>query len=320
MEIRTEFGLTVAFATAEEALAADPSALPARVALIRVPSPPEEAWEPLASLGYVRKPAWITWYSETRVTERQWFAGLSGKTRYDIRRARRRADVRLRLSVEQPVRAAHLDAFLALYATMVEGMRYGVSFAPSLRESILDGEEFFAVWAWESGRLVGGCVCVEQPAEETALIRFSAVRADWRRQSLSRVLYAEAVAVARERGHRLITLGNDPNLYGHVPLPGLLEFKARLGFTPVPARPFGVTSWQDEADLLLRLDGLAEPALMLGYLRGESGAAGARDFRLEVFHRAGLDQPAFDLSFVSEIRRHPVVGQRGLDQVEQPGE
>lgn len=84
-------------------------------------------------------------------------------------------------------------------------------------------------------------------------LRFSAVEPRWRAASLARVLYLAAFRTARELGCPLVTLGNDPNLYGHVAKPGLMLFKARLGFRPVPAGTVVPTMAGDVADRIVLL-------------------------------------------------------------------
>jgi hypothetical protein len=89
-----------------------------------------------------------------------------------------------------------------------------------------------------------------------------------------------AIAACRRRGHGTVTLGNDPNLYGHIVKPGLFSSKARLGFTAVPAQGFLPGDGRDEADRVVDIGPLADPALVLG-------RAGDGRLRADVFTRSG---------------------------------
>ncbi|MEV0419752.1 GNAT family N-acetyltransferase [Streptosporangium canum] len=304
MELRDDSGLSVAVASAGEALALsrDRRALPPGVNVLRVPDPPAGSWVELARAGFVRKPSWITWVSPVCDTDEEWLARLPKRSRYDVRRARQAAARELRQVVRQPLEPAGLEEFLLLYGSMVARMPHGVGFAASLREAILAEERHYAVYAYGADGMAGGCLCLESPQTGTVKLRFSAVDPLWRDRSLARVLYAEAVAVARRKGYRRVTLGNDPNLYGHIPQPGLLTFKARLGFTPVAAEPFGMNPWRDEADLLLSLDGLNDLVLMLGYLGDVWAGDGFPGYRLEARSRRPVDPGRCDFPFVLGAR------------------
>ncbi|MFF5204523.1 GNAT family N-acetyltransferase [Streptosporangium sp. NPDC000396] len=300
MEIHDDFGLSVALVSAEEALAlAGGREPPPGVNVVRVPDPPADSWIDLARAGFVRKPSWVTWVSP--VYGEDWLARMPKKVRYDIRHAQRVA-AGLRQVVEQPLTPAALDEFLALYGRVVAAMPHGVGFAPSLRDGILAEGRHYAIYAYDEDGMAGGCLCLENPPEGTVRLRFSAVSPAWRERGLARALYAEAVDVARRKGHRRVTLGNDPNLYGHIPQPGLFAFKARLGFTPVPAEPFGVNRWGDEADLLLSLDGLNDLVLMLGYPGDVSGRDDPPGYRLEVRSRRPADLGGCDFPFILGTR------------------
>jgi GNAT superfamily N-acetyltransferase len=303
MRRQDDFGLSVAIVSAEEALSLslDRRALPG-INVLRVPDPPAASWIDLAKAGFVCKPSWITWISPVCGADEQWLARMPKRSRYDVRRAMEAAAAELRQVVEQPLTAAALDEFLVLYERMVAKMSHGVGFAASLREGLLAEERHYAVYFYGAKGMVGGCLCLEIPRTDTVKLRFSAVDSVWRDRSLARALYAECVTVARRKGYRQVTLGNDPNLYGHIPQPGLFTFKARLGFVPFPAEPFGVNPWRNEADLLLSLDGLNDLVLMLGYLGDASGGDEFPRYRLEVRSRRPADLGRSDFPFISEIR------------------
>lgn len=266
MELVEDYGITIAVASAEEAIALRGEDIARDVTLVRVPRPPDEAWEELARAGFVRKPAWVQWVAPAGGTLEEFLLNMPLKARQDMRRARRRAEEQgLRYELEQPVHPERLDLLLDLYEARVGEMRHGISFATQMRDGILADGRNFAVYAYDGDKMVGGCICMEAPDRDVVVIRFSAVDPHWREQSLARALYSEGVLAAQAKGYGKASLGRDPNLYGHLPQPGLLIFKSRLGFRPVPSHEFGHVDSGDDAELLLSLDKLNDPAMILGY-------------------------------------------------------
>ena len=267
MEIRDLYGLTVALIGPDE-LADEPwTRAPEHIDVVRMPQPPAVSWAALAARGFVRKPATVTWAAELGADEAEFMERLDGRGRRDIRRARQRAEAAgLRQVTEEPVSEHTLDAFLKLYEERVGDMRFGVPFALQYRDVVLHGpEKFFGVFAFEGDELVGGTLVLECPADDTAVLRFSAVSAKWRKVSLARTLYPAAMDIARTKGYTHATLGNEPNLLGHLTRPGLLVFKTDLGFRAVPSQDFADPQGTDEADLVLSLAALNDPTLILGY-------------------------------------------------------
>jgi predicted N-acetyltransferase YhbS len=302
MQLREDHGLPVAEADADEAAAVCRSEGLPGAAVLRVISPRPEDWGLLAATGFVRRPVWVTWLAQTPGSDEEYQGRLPRKARQDLRRALVRADgAGLRLVVEQPVRAARLDVFLALYESRIADMAHGFAFAAQLREAILDNERELAVWAFEGDTLVGGVLCQESPREGALKLRFSAVEPRWRAASLARVLYLTAFRAARQLGHPLVTLGNDPNLFGHVAKPGLMLFKSRLGFEPVPAGTVVPAMAGDVADRILSLDRLTDPAVMLAY-RGTATAADAQGLAATVFGTRECNLKPYEIDGVDEVR------------------
>lgn len=309
MELSEDFGLPIAVADVDEALALRPADAPPGVALVRVVDPPRRRWAALASAGFVPKPAWLTWLAPTGASDEEYVAGLPTKARQDLRRAVGRADAAgLSVRVQQPIRPDALDAFLRVYQRRIAEMAHGVGFAGQLRDAMLRSERDLAVFAYDGDRLVGGCLCLDSPEDSAVRLRFSAVEPTWRAASLARVIYLEAFRWARQRGYRWVTLGNDPNLYGHVAKAGLFFFKARLGFNPVPAGSFGGVFPGDQADLLVSLADLADPVLMLEYADGPAaGRFPALAGRL--FSRyPGHDPRRYTTGWVASCRFTPLPG------------
>ncbi|MDX2759976.1 GNAT family N-acetyltransferase [Streptomyces europaeiscabiei] len=267
MEIVDRYGLALALIEPSD-LAGEPwTRSDQHIDVVRLPNPPADTWDELTRRGFVRKPSLLTWVAELGADEDGFLAGLDRSARQTVRRAQRQAAAAgVRENVEDPVTPATLDRFFSLYQERVADMRYGVPFALDHRDAILHGpRKFFGVFAYDGEELVGGCLALECPAVSTLVLRFSAVSAAYRRSSLPRVVYFSVLRAARARGYARATLGNEPNLMGHLTQPGLLRFKAGLGFRAVPSHECADPQASDEADLVLRLKALSDPTLILGY-------------------------------------------------------
>lgn len=277
MELRDHYGLALAVIEPAELDRRPWAQVRERIDVVRLPEPPAGLAGELATRGFVVKPSAVTWLAELGADEAAFLGLLERADRQSIRRAQRRAAAAgLREVVADPVTPELLDRFLVLYAARVARMRFGVPFALDYRDTVLNGpDKFFGVFAVagdgvggggaDGTDVVGGVLVLERPDIRTAVLRFSAVSAGWRRRSLPRALYTAALRIAREKGYEFATLGDEPNLSGHLTKPGLFVFKAGLGFRPVPAQDFTDPAGTDEADLVLRLGALSDPTLILGY-------------------------------------------------------
>jgi GNAT superfamily N-acetyltransferase len=266
MDITDEHGLSVALVTSGELTTRPWLDSERHIDVVRMSAPRTEVVDDLVDIGFIRKPALLSWTAELGLSETEFLSRLDNKSRQDIRRARARAERALRLTVHDRIEPGILDRFLALYRERVEAMPYGITIACRQRERFLDGrEKYFAVLALEGDELVGGCLVLECPGQDTVRIRFSAVTERWRRDSLARTLYFAAMRTAREKGYRWATLGDEPNLYGHLTKAGLFSFKVKMGFRCVPSQDFHDPEGCDLADLVLNLTHLCNPCLILGY-------------------------------------------------------
>ena len=298
MDIRDHYGLALAVVEPEE-LADRPWAGPGQdIDVVRVVDPPAPVWQELADQGFLRKPAAVAWVAELGSGEDEFLSRLRRFARQDIRRAQRRAAAGLAEVVEEPVSPGTLDRFLALYTDRVAQMDFGVPFALGHRQAILNGpDKFFGVFAYEGEELAGGCLVRECPDDDAAVLRFSAVTAEWRRAGLPRALYCSALRVARGKGYRWATLGNEPNLIGHLTKPGLFRFKTDLGFRTMPSQDFADPSGHDEADLVLRLDRLHDPTFLLAY--ADPLDAAERRLAGHLFCEAPLDSAPYAAPFLT---------------------
>ncbi|MEV7280842.1 GNAT family N-acetyltransferase [Streptomyces sp. NPDC093111] len=271
-------GLPMALVDVDQALNGRWRAYEHEVDLVRVQDPPVESWPRLREAGFLPKPQVVMWRAEARESEEEYLAALSGKDRYDIRSAFRKAAAAGLQVTTEPLTVPLLTEFLELYERQVSHMRHGWAVAVQQRGNILAEAETYRVVAVRSGGdLVGACLNQDLPANDEMRARFSAVTAGQRGDSLSRVLYAETLREARLRGRRWVTLGRDINLYGHVGNAGLFGFKSRLGFRAVPGQLVEPGSGSHQADRVVRFAELSDPTLLLSYgpVAGEAAAVAA---------------------------------------------
>lgn len=300
MEIVDRAGLAVALVGAGELADRPWLAGTEPVDVVRVVAPPAGARADLDALGFIHKPDFLCWRAELGRDEPEFLSRLETKARQDVRRARARAEAALRLEVHDGLMPEVLDPFLTLYRERVETMTYGITIACAQRDRLLgaQGEKYYAVLATDAGELAGGCVVRECPEEDAVRIRFSAVTEAWRRASLARTLYFAAMRVARDKGYRWATLGDEPNLYGHLTKAGLFPFKVAMGFECVPSQDFHDADGRDTADLVLRLDNLSGPCLIAGYAPG-----GGRALTLHLISEEPLDTRRFAAPFLSGVEQ-----------------
>ncbi|MCC3768942.1 GNAT family N-acetyltransferase [Streptomyces sp. UNOC14_S4] len=300
MEIIDDFGLPVALVTPDDLPAEPWRGLEQAVAVVRMTDPPPALRPELTRRGFVCKPATLTWLAPLGEDEGAFLRTLPHKSRQYVRRARRHNVILgLREVVEDRISPANFDAFLTLYEDQVARMRYGVAFARRNRDTVLHGpQKYFGVFLFDQEELVGGCVALESPDERAIRIRFSAVTDRERAAGVPRALYCTAMRVARDKGFAWATLGDDPNLYGHIARPGLFTFKARMGFRAVPSQEFGDPHPWDEADLVLSLDRLSDPTLMLEYGTPADGPSGS-SLRSCLIARAPVDVRDFSAEFLT---------------------
>jgi len=301
----TEFyGVPMAFVDADEALGGEWSAYRGRVDVVRVDPAPEDCWPELRAAGFVPKPKMVTWMAGTAEDDESFLASLGRKERQTVRSARRALEAEgLKVEV-RPVDECLMSEFLPLYRQRVAEMKHGWAVADEQRDAVLsDAKAYFAVCV-HRGPILDGCALVRLDAETgRARIRFSAVDSQRRQSSLARVLYLEAVRVARESGCSQVSLGTDPNLFGHIAKPGLLGFKGRLGFSARPAHLVDPGAGNDQADLVIGLTQLTDPAMVLGY----ADETPSNRLRLEVFTcETGLDLRPYAASFLADCRVHAV--------------
>ena len=311
----TDFGLSMAVIDTDQALNGDWRAHLGAVDVVRVQDPPADRWKQLAAAGFFLKPQVVTWRAAT-TSDEEFLSRLSRKDRQNIRTARRSAEATgLSLKI-CPVDSGLLDRFLPLYEAQIAAMRHGRTVATEHRDQILaDAENYFAVCLWDGDRLIAACLSVQSADRNEVRARFSAVTPSESQTGLARMLYLEVVSVARERGFSWVSLGSDPNLYGHMAKPGLFGFKNRLGFTAMPSHVIDPGSGSDQADRVIGFHSITDPSFLLAYATHTSGRPErGTKLQLELFSsQAHVDPRPFNADYLHQLRVHEVVEQAPPD-------
>ncbi|MEH1164840.1 ATP-grasp domain-containing protein [Micromonospora sp. CPCC 205539] len=300
------YGVRRLVVTAQEALARRWADEADDTDLVVVADPAREHWAALEAAGFRIKPRWVTWGRRTPASDADFLAELSKAERRNFRDALRYVDSDgLTIQVHDRLSPELFTEFLAVYDQQIAAMPHGLPAAHAVTATEAGLADFFLVSARSGDGLVAGVVCRVAPRDEAMRVAFSAARPQARTGMISRALYLAAFAETRRRGIPWVSLGTDPTLYGHIAQAGLLTFKSRLGFVPVPLHHLDPDDdGCDEAELVLSTRRLSEPALSLCYARPPDRLATWADplpMRLDVLSPAqGLDLRPYRAPFVTE--------------------
>ncbi|MEU6671560.1 hypothetical protein [Streptomyces sp. NPDC046727] len=262
METLTQDGLVIAAVTCKEAEERRPG--PA-ADVQRITDPENLTDELRARLAPLIRPRWLNWVAQAGDSDEDFLRRLGPGERRNVRLGRRFVrEEGLRTDVRAGLSEALVDDFLVLYDAQIAAMPRGVDFARRWRDRMLAADaDHVGAWVFDGPRLVAGSIWRVRREEGMLQLRFSAVAPRLRAGRVLRALYTEAFRYARGRGLPYLSLGNDPSLFGHVVQPGLFTFKARFGFTPVPAGVLDPRLGGDHADRFLSLRALSRPALVV---------------------------------------------------------
>lgn len=263
-------GLKVLLADASEVVQAfGPHAAPPPgldgVDLVRVESPDVATWAALRACRFLPKPDRLTWITDSAADDDAFLSRMGRKARASVRNARRWVAASGGTMRAVALTDRSLAEFFALYDDQLRRMQHGFPVAHAHRDDMLARrDQMTVVQVYIDGRLAGSCIAELRSATDPGRIRFSAVTEAGREHGLAGALYAETATVLRERGVARVTLGNDPNMYGHLVQPGLFDFKRHLGFVPVPSRTVDTSDGTEIADRVLSLRRLRDPSFMIG--------------------------------------------------------
>lgn len=236
----------------------------------------DDGWAALSDPDLVVRPTWVHWAAPVEGGTDEILARQSRQQRSRTRKAMRLLDS-MTMQLCEPVDGPLLREWEQLYTAQLRRLERGRNFFALSRREVLESGHALALWR-VGDRLVSGCVIGPRPDRRAFLLRFSAVAEDHRDEELPRGMYALLADLAAKRGMRWLTLGNDANFYGALTRPGLCAFKLRIGFRPVPADLFGVTTCRTVVERVTHLDGLETPVLRFGYQRVRGPDATIADF------------------------------------------
>ncbi|MET8730692.1 hypothetical protein ABZV81_26440 [Streptomyces parvus] len=221
--------------------------------------------EVLSAWGFVPRPRWLNWCTPVAGSDADFLGALSGTERRNVRLGRRFVEEqKLGLRVAPGLTEEFMDEFLDVYDRQVADMPRGKNFARRWRDRLLSAaDQHVSIALRDGNEMLAGSVWHVRPERSVLQMRFSAASQGARSGRALRVLYAEAVAYARESGLAYASLGNDPSLFGQLVQPGLFNFKSRMGFTPVPSGLFDASLDGEFADRILRLGALPDPSLLV---------------------------------------------------------
>lgn len=327
MEIADQLGLRIAYIDVDDALAHRWHEYQSEADVVRVSRPEPASWTDLAAAGFAVKPEWLTWLMPTPADLTDFLSRLP----QDVRRSFRRGlqyckSAPVHLELHAPPDEAILDRFLGLYEQVITSMERGVLFATDNRSVLLDQLDATVVLlAFHGGQLVGGSLWETHNHQSTLSIRYHVIEPQLRQHYVTWAMYLRAFEFAQSTGFTTLALGRDLNLYGHIGRTGLFCFKHRLGFRPVPSQLYA--TGQDEADLILGLDALADPSLVVCYdldRPPERFALPHRQIccpalRGELFsHRPVTDLNMFRAGFLTELRLRQSWRHRSLSTSSDP--
>lgn len=184
--------------------------------------------------GFLHRPGMVTWVAPLLGDDESFVAGLSRKTREDVRAARRMAAGRFHVRIEAPLTPASYDNWLTLYLRGLVRFRRAEAVAVDQRDEILaDRQAHSGIFVFDGEMLVAGVIC-QRRAGEVMRARLFARNTEYRQFDASAFCYLAAANLGRSLGCQTMLLGNDPNLFGYASSVGVMRSKSRLGFVAYP--------------------------------------------------------------------------------------
>lgn len=209
-----------------------------------------------------QRPRFVAWAADAHKGHEGLLARQSQSDRRTSRLALRNT-TELTVTVVDPLTREAVDSWAELYSSQVRHSNHFDLVDYYLRAVSVETSSDIAIQWTKDGRLVGGCIVNLDPASDALRGRYSAVSPEWRASNLTRAMYLTSADVARDYGRGIVTLGADPNMYGPALPWGLVPFKKRLGFTPIPAGLLGGRRGDNVTERVLSIDGLTDPLVRL---------------------------------------------------------
>jgi hypothetical protein len=260
---------------------------PPGVQWARVPAPPEAEIRARLADGWFLVPARVTYVLDTPVSLEAHLDAFRPGARRKHRRLLREVPARFRFEVDRDGR--RLGAFRALYRRTLLSRPLGCDHLPP-------DERLRAGWTglhlFDGEDLVAGVLVKSRPERcSVAYGAFDPVRR--RGLDLEHYLILRAIERAGASGRPRVSRGMDTNRYGHHLSLGLVPYKLRLGFRPLPWEPSG-------RELVKPLDLVPFVPGLFFYSYGDAG-----ELRGELFGGEEVDLRAWGHPGCPPMRRHP---------------
>ncbi|PIP81719.1 MAG: hypothetical protein CO113_12155 [Elusimicrobia bacterium CG_4_9_14_3_um_filter_62_55] len=197
--------------------------------------------------GWDLKPRWVRWVRPA-TTEDEFLNGLSSKSRRSLsKRLRRARDAEEKgdLKVEMKrMTQADFDEWYPLYKKYVVGKAGGTEHVnPEWARKQLEAAkvEWHGVWYRNAaGEMIGGMILAPLPGRGYVSMGYAAYNEEAKKLELSYISAFKGMALAVEKGMKLVSAGADTNLYGYDYSLGLLGYKAQIQMIPHPEEPFSL--------------------------------------------------------------------------------
>ncbi|MFI9503644.1 hypothetical protein [Nocardia sp. NPDC052566] len=188
-----------------------------------------------AEFGYTR-PLWVAWTAPLTNGSETLLARQSKSTRRRSKAIIRQA-TELEERIEPEVRRETLKEWKKIYDRHIASMPTGLNVVDKYASLDNLTNLSFAGY-FDSGEMHAGVLFDTGSDPSTARVRLSAATPNARDAGLLRGLYHRVADYGASLGCDSMSMGFDPNLFGHVVQPGLCVFKLRIGFDPAPAQRY----------------------------------------------------------------------------------
>lgn len=189
--------------------------------------------------GFFHKPTKVMWRAPVQSWE-DYLASLNSKNRNRLKAKLKKSEaVIVRYS---PLTSSQFEKWYPLYESEVVGKEKGQRLIDPdwarARENREDIEPYWGTffYAPESNELIGGAIVKYDKKKGVAMIAYAAYNGNFSQAELSIRTFYEVIEHSRQNGFHQISYGMDSNLFGEHLSMGLMEYKASLGFRPVPGK------------------------------------------------------------------------------------
>lgn len=208
---------------------------------VRVFNPSETIIDKYAGV-YTLKPSILFWYLETPLSIDEYLTKLSHNYKLLLKKSLIYEKNKLNLFVENYINKERLDDFYCLYREQITKIKNGIDVASQdYHEFISNPEKYAGIYIYENNELLAGMLIIKHFNKNTIRAVYMADRKH-KKISTSRLLYYHLIEYGIQHNYDYISLGCDPNLYGHIVSVGLLLFKTLAGFKVCDANNFGIDS------------------------------------------------------------------------------